>query len=793
MRKLLLLATLLMAVMQVSAADVDLAQASATARRYLAANAKIKGFQGVSTGDLKLIYTEKNSTSATQAAYYIFNSDKGFIIVSGDDRAQMILAHGDRPLDMKRMPDNMKFWLRTYKKQIEFLQAHPGLVVDQPKFNKNLNTPSVAPLLTAEWDQDAPYYNHCPMYNGSYCLTGCPATSLSMVFYYWKYPTDPTPEVEGYTNESYGFEIPALPSITFDWDNMLDKYTGGYTTAQADAVAWLMRYVGQEEHMDYTPSGSGAMGADILRAVKFFGYDEEMARLEFKTRTDDYGNDTAVYYTDDEWAALLQNELAEGRPVVYCGYDYSYWGWSGHAFNVDGYTASDNTYHVNWGWSGDGNGDFVLNAFSSSGYTFDIEQQMIMGIQPPAQGPSIKINPSKLEMNAYPGKTATATVKVKGQLLNSAIDLTLNDESGMFSIDATSVDVSEQADGKVITVTYSPTAVGTHTATITLRNPDAEDKTITINGTAVLETYAPYMLPADSANINLTQFRANWTDETPAANVESYMLEVATRPAVELLDSIDGSIYPGSYESTTLSAPWSGNGVMVGHNAVYFNNYNNDGYIAFTVPEGYNDAVFTMQITTVSDYYGSGNITVGSAQTPSLGHEFTTGETYSWLVTASTGEMITITSTDDYFSPDMTMIKVYAGDANELNSLRAVVEEGDAAYRLITGITDKFYTVKDLTAAGTFYYKVKAVYTDGTLSRWSNSQKVTLFENGHTFDLGDVNHDGKVNITDVTDLIDYLLHNEKSTICTICADVDGDGFVKIADVTVLIDLMLNSN
>ena len=782
-----------MAVMQVSAADVDLAQASATARRYLTANAKIKGFQGVSTGDLKLIYTEKNSTSATQAAYYIFNSDKGFIIVSGDDRAQMILAHGDRPLDMKRMPDNMKFWLRTYKKQIEFLQAHPGLVVDQPKFNKNLNTPSVAPLLTAEWDQDAPYYNHCPMYNGSYCLTGCPATSLSMVFYYWKYPTDPTPEVEGYTNESYGFQVPALPSITFDWDNMLDKYTGGYTTAQADAVAWLMRYVGQEEHMDYTPSGSGAMGADILRAVKFFGYDEEMARLEFKTRTDDYGNDTAVYYTDDEWAALLQNELAEGRPVVYCGYDYSYWGWSGHAFNVDGYTASDNTYHVNWGWSGDGNGDFVLNAFSSSGYTFNIEQQMIMGIQPPAQGPSIKINPSKLEMNAYPGKTATATVKVKGQLLNSAIDLTLNDESGMFSIDATSVDVSEQADGKVITVTYAPTAVGTHTATITLRNPDAEDKTITINGTAVLETYVPYMLPADSANINLTQFRANWTDETPAANVESYMLEVATRPAVELLDSIDGSIYPGSYESTTLSAPWSGNGVMVGHNAVYFNNYNNDGYIAFTVPEGYTDAVFTMQITTVSDYYGSGNITVGSAQTPSLGHQFSTGETYSWLVTASTGEMITITSTDDYFSPDMTMIKVYAGDANELNSLRAVVEEGDAAYRLITGITDKFYTVKDLTAAGTFYYKVKAVYTDGTLSRWSNSQKVTLFENGHTFDLGDVNHDGKVNITDVTDLIDYLLHNEKSTICTICADVDGDGFVKIADVTVLIDLMLSRN
>ena len=793
MKKLLLLATMLLAVMQVSAADVNLAQASATARRFLTANAKVKGFQGVSAGDLKLIHTEKNSSSATQAAYYIFNSSRGFIIVSGDDRAHQILAHGDRPLDMKRMPDNMKFWLGTYKKQIEFLQAHPGMVVDQPKLNKSLRTPDVAPLLTAEWDQDAPYYNHCPMYNGSYCLTGCPATSLSMVFYYWKYPTDPTPEVEGYTNESYGFQIPALPSITFDWDNMLDKYTGGYTPAQADAVAWLMRYVGQEEQMDYTPSGSGAMGADILRAVKFFGYDEEMARLEFKTRTDDYGNDTAVYYTDDEWAALLQNELAEGRPVVYCGYDYSYWGWSGHAFNVDGYTASDNTYHVNWGWSGDGNGDFVLNAFSSSGYTFDIEQQMIMGIQPPAQGPSIKINPSKLEMNAYPGKTATATVKVKGQLLNSAIALTLNDESGMFSIDATSVDVSEQEAGKVITVTYAPTAVGTHTATITLSNPDAEDKVITINGTAVLETYVPYMLPADSAFINLTQFRANWTDETPADNVESYTLEVATRPAVELLDSIDGSIYTGSYESMTLSAPWSGNGVMAGHNAVYFNNYNDDGYISYTVPEGYTDAVFTMQITTVSGTYGSGNITVGSNQTPSVGHEFYSEETHSWLVTASEGEKITITSTDDYFSPDMAMIKVYVGDVNELNSLRAVVEDGDASYRLITGITDKFYTVKDLTESGTFYYKVRTVYADGTQSRWSNSQKVTLFENGHVYVPGDVDHDGKVSIMDVTELINYLLKGDDSAICTICADVDGNGKVNIDDVTALIDLLLAGN
>ena len=787
MKKLLLIVALLLGALQLSAADVSPVQARAAAERFLQSDVKGKNFGAMPASGVKLLYTEMNSTQADKAVYYIFNSELGFVIVSGDDRAHQILAHGDRPLDLKRMPENMKFWLSTYKRQLEYLQAHPGLAVELPKLKSGQRADKVEPMLTAEWDQDAPYYNHCPTYGGSYCLTGCPATSLSMVFYYWKFPTDPTPPVEGYTNESYGFQVPALPSITFDWDNMLDKDTGGYTTAQADAVAWLMRYVGQEEHMDYTPSGSGAMGADILRAVEFFGYDEEMARLEFKTRTDDYANDTAVYYTDEEWAAMLQQEMYEGRPVVYCAYDYSYWGWSGHAFNVDGYNPADATYHVNWGWSGDGNGDFVLNAFSSGGYNFTIEQQMIMGIQPPPQGPGIKVNRTKLDIEALVGKTATATFTVKGHELTNDITLTLNDADGAFSLDATTVAVADQEEGKVITVTYAPQASGQHTATITLSSPDVDDKVVTINGVAALETYLPNLLPANEAFIDLTQFRADWTDETPVENVESYTLEVATRPAVELLDSIDGSIYPGSYENMTLTEPWSGNGVKCGHDAVYFSNYDLDGFIAFTVPDGYTDDVFTMQITTVSDYYGSGNLTVGSDQTAPVGHQFTSGQTYTWLVTASAGEKITITSTDNYFSPDMSMIRVYAGDVNELNTLRG--EEGDANYRLITDITGLSYTVKNLAEAGTFYYKVKAIYTDGTQSRWSNTQRVTLLAgSGHM--LGDVNHDGEVSIEDVSLLIDYLMTDDEAGVCLTCADINGDGEVSIGDVSALIDKLL---
>ncbi|MBR2083130.1 MAG: Spi family protease inhibitor, partial [Muribaculaceae bacterium] len=231
MKKLLLIVALLLGALQLSAADVSPVQARAAAERFLQSDVKGKNFGAMPASGVKLLYTEMNSTQADKAVYYIFNSELGFVIVSGDDRAHQILAHGDRLLDLKRMPENMKFWLSTYKRQLEYLQAHPGLAVELPKLKSGQRADKVEPMLTAEWDQDAPYYNHCPTYGGSYCLTGCPATSLSMVFYYWKFPTDPTPPVEGYTNESYGFQVPALPSITFDWDNMLDKYTGSYNSA----------------------------------------------------------------------------------------------------------------------------------------------------------------------------------------------------------------------------------------------------------------------------------------------------------------------------------------------------------------------------------------------------------------------------------------------------------------------------------------------------------------------------------------------------------------------------------
>ena len=51
-----------------------------------------------------------------------------------------------------------------------------------------------------------------------------------------------------------------------------------------------------------------------------------------------------------------------------------------------------------------------------------------------------------------------------------------------------------------------------------------------------------------------------------------------------------------------------------------------------------------------------------------------------------------------------------------------------------------------------------------------------------------MNHDGKVNIGDVTALINALLSEEPS--CPICSDVNQDGKVNIGDVTALINRLL---
>ena len=354
MKKLIFLMTAAIAAMTLWAAPVDKTTAAKTATDFLA-NVRYQNsmFNAPMTGSLSLLKAEPSRIAGAGPVYYIYNTTNSYVVVAGDDRSEQVLAYGDYPLDLKNIPAGLQDMLNQYRDAMEFLQKNPDLKVDpapSPQNNKKLRAAgTVGPLLTCNWDQTAPYWNQCVI-NNTQCYTGCPATSAAMVFYYWKYPTDPTPVIPAYDcylSTSYwsGSYVngAALPSVTFDWDNMLDSYSGSYNTAQANAVATLMRYVGQAEHMEYGNSSAGGSGVSvdsvslIAGAFTLMGYDPESVQVVKKTSA--YSGGTTLY-TDAEWAEIIQNEMLAERPIVFCAVDNS--GNGGHAFNVDGYDSSTN-------------------------------------------------------------------------------------------------------------------------------------------------------------------------------------------------------------------------------------------------------------------------------------------------------------------------------------------------------------------------------------------------------------------------------------------------------------------
>ena len=80
-----------------------------------------------SSASLKLAHAEPWTVDARMTDYYVFNTADGsaFFIVSGDDRAEGVLACGEGSLDMGDLPCNLRWMLGSYKEQLEWLHANP--------------------------------------------------------------------------------------------------------------------------------------------------------------------------------------------------------------------------------------------------------------------------------------------------------------------------------------------------------------------------------------------------------------------------------------------------------------------------------------------------------------------------------------------------------------------------------------------------------------------------------------------------------------------------------------------
>ncbi len=381
-RKLNLLAIMATMALMAHAEHVTPSQALSQAKQFCqtqVAKGVMRAPQRMS--DMKLAHTGDNDT------YYAFNrgDGAGYVIVAGDDCSPTILGYSSKGnFDYDSMPANMKAWLKGYEQQVA-ASAALGIKYEAPA--KADSRKKVAQMLTSQWGQHAPYNGMCPESStgSGNAVTGCVATAMAQVARYHQWPA----KASGTGSATYNGSAVAsidMSNDTFEWDKMLDKYASSTgtessgTTEQRNAVALLMRDMGYSVNMSYTDTASSASTFNIAPAlVNNFNYDKA---THFESRT---------WSTDAEWDDIIYNEVANGRPVLYCGFTKIN---EGHEFVCDGY-AGDGYYHFNWGWNGLADDNFLLSALnpkvhgtggSAYQYAFDYKQSIIVGTQKPVDG-----------------------------------------------------------------------------------------------------------------------------------------------------------------------------------------------------------------------------------------------------------------------------------------------------------------------------------------------------------------------------------------------------------------------
>lgn len=324
----------------------------------------------------------EETRSSEAPALYVFNrAGGGFVIISGDDAFGPVLAYsytGSFRTDTF-IPDNVREWMEDMAFSIGDIRAdHMTASREVAQCWSYYENPTRAGGIkkadpvklheTANWNQSYPYNLYCPMIEGDtpgQAITGCVATSIGILMYYYKYPTRALKDFPAHSGT--GFSIPARAAdYDYQWDKMLLNYkSNAFTEEQAQACARLLADIGQVGKLTYGVNSTGGQTAKVLALMtEYFGYDKGLL------------TESRYYYTDEEWIAKLKAEL-DVRPMSYTGRSDT----GGHAFVMAGYDTEDNFY-MNWGWGGSRNGYYSINGF----YKYVNSHTGTFGFRPEAGG-----------------------------------------------------------------------------------------------------------------------------------------------------------------------------------------------------------------------------------------------------------------------------------------------------------------------------------------------------------------------------------------------------------------------
>ena len=348
-------------------------------------------------GSFALKYTLADPKA--QPAVYVFASPagEGFLIASADDAAFPLLGYSDEgTFNPDNIPANLQYWLKEYAREIAFVRENGVLAAVPTKTTLTTAAPrgsraaepslsepddevmeAVGPLLKSKWNQGEPYNKDCFEISSTgtqtQSVTGCVATAMAQVMYYFQYPTVGKGEISYKHGDSGTYEM-NFAAQDFDWSNMLPTYSSGsYNATEADAVAYLMKACGYSVKMDYGKGESGASGSDIPGAlINYFGYNDN---IQLQTR---------AFYTYTQWQKMIYDNLRNVGPVIYDGSALD----GGHSFVCDGYDGNG-YFHINWGWGGMSDGFYLLDALNPDEYGiggaaggYNLGQQVVLNITP---------------------------------------------------------------------------------------------------------------------------------------------------------------------------------------------------------------------------------------------------------------------------------------------------------------------------------------------------------------------------------------------------------------------------
>ena len=366
----------LLSIGQLFAKHVDVNTAKSIGETFVRNNMhSLRGFQ-----NSKHVLTISDDNG--NACLYIFNiEDKGYYIMSADDRAKPILAYSEEGcIDVNNILPSMAYYLDHYKNAISYaivnnLNAEYEIVNEWNSVRtrgvlagRNLGK-SVEPLVDLMWNQVYPYNYFCPTENGGpggRAFVGCAADVMAMIMKYWGYP-EKGQGSHSYIPEGYPIQTVDFASATYDWDNMPNEISTTSPKKEIEAIALLMYHCGVAIDMQYGSTASSGYSEMVPNAMKkYFNYTANMRHL--------YRDQ----YELTEWENLLIDNLDQGFPVFYAGTSQIS---GGHAFLCDGYT-EDGYFHFNWGWSGEFNGNFAIDALNPSTADYNVNQRAIFDVLP---------------------------------------------------------------------------------------------------------------------------------------------------------------------------------------------------------------------------------------------------------------------------------------------------------------------------------------------------------------------------------------------------------------------------